>query len=201
MFYCSIFPWSPTVQLLDTRKKRRPQWPSTAHTLEKKRTGWGRTSLQLQHWKDADISRLAQDYTGARTKPKSSKSHASAFATGLSPPPVRELFLPGAKQGKWQRCFVPFLQREQKVRVGAKPGGTEDGAPEAAVSVKWVIPAASRFHLLSSLDRSSPLSPQHLWPLGLAELIHLRLLCCSLMPASPQNIRSVFDSSFNWEQG
>lgn len=76
-----------------------------------------------------------QSVAEARIKPKSSKSYASAFTTGLSSLPVKErLHLSRAKQGKWQWCFASSLQQKQKIRVTAQLGGTEDRTLGAAVS-------------------------------------------------------------------
>lgn len=155
-----------------------------------------------------------QSVAEARIKPKSSKSHASAFTTGLSSLPVKEhLHLSRAKQGKWQWCFASFLQQKQKIRVTAQPGGTEDRALGAAVSsgnLFWQLmkmcysqrPPYPKLWVASTswtVWTTSPLPPCSVsggvterWTLGLAELIYLHLLCFSPMPASPQNICFMF---------
>lgn len=113
----------------------------------------------------------------ARIKPKP-KSHASAFTTCLSFMPVKNcLHLSRAKRGKWQCCFVSFLQHKQKMRVTAQPGGTEERALGAAVSSEQSFlaindvlqpetsspPLVSCFHLLNCLDHVPTASLQCIW--------------------------------------
>lgn len=75
-----------------------------------------------------------QSVAEARIKPKSSKSHVSAFTTGLSSACEGASSPFKGKAGKMAMVFASSLQQKQKIRVTAQPGGTEDRALGAAVS-------------------------------------------------------------------
>lgn len=153
-----------------------------------------------------------------RIKPKSSKSHASAFPARLwrsvftfqgqsGEDGNAALFLSystSRKQELWhsqvglktehleQQCQVGNLFWQlMKMRYSQRP----PFSPLQAASTSWTV------------WTTSPLPPCSVfggvtesWTLGPAELIYLHLFCSSPVPASSQNICFMFYSSFNWEQ-